>query len=385
MASRTHGRLRIGAVATTLLMSTVALGSCAAGGASEGGDVDERRTTCYPGTPENPLEEKVIVNTTGGTIADALTEAYWADFEEECGVKVERFDMTTRTFAQLQQFAEAETAPFDMGNTYLPEEFPMGVEAGLFHELPEGFWDDLEADMLPGSFNEYGAWGYVVVRLMITNTDDFPDGLETWADFFDADDNPGPRAVQDIARTSIVMALLGKGYTQDEIYPMSWDKVDEAFEMLDTLKPAIRTLTTQSDQPVQGVSAGDFAATWANTARALPAIQDGLPMEINWDAGGDVLNYYFYIIKNAEHPRAAEALLHYQQDAERQAKFYELFGYPAGNGAIGEFLEPDQAKEVEDTVKLFTASEEDQMWWVENNDELQARWSEWKAAGGFAG
>ncbi|MFT4014457.1 MAG: extracellular solute-binding protein [Paracoccus sp. (in: a-proteobacteria)] len=343
------------------------------------------RTTCYPGTPDAPLEDTVIVNTTGGTITDALQEAFWDDFEKECGVRVERFDMTARTFTQLQQFAGQTTAPFDMGNTYLPEEFQQGVDAGLFYKLPQGFFDDVKDELLPGSYNEYGVWAYVVVRLMITNTEMLPDGLPDWAAFFDGKAFPGPRAIQDIPRTAITVALLAKGYKADEIYPMSVEKMDEAFEVLDRLKPYIRTLTTKSDQPVQGVAAGDFAASYANTARTIPAIEDGLPVAINWDAGGDVLNYYFYVIKNAAHPRAAMALIHYQQDAKRQARFFELFGYSASNAKVTDFLSPKDVDEVNNAVKLFTDTAEAQNWWVVNNAEVMKRWEAWKAAGGFGG
>ncbi|MFT4215508.1 MAG: extracellular solute-binding protein [Microbacterium sp.] len=326
-----------------------------------------------------------MVNTTGGTIADALEEAFWDDFEEECGVKVERFDMTSRTFAQLTQFAEADSAPFDLGNTYSPEEFTLGVQAGIFHELSDDFWDAYEGQMVEGSYSDYGAWGYAVVYLMLTNTDEFPDGLSSWADFFNADDYPGPRGIQDVARTSVVMALLGSGYTPDTLYPMSWDKVDEAFATLEELKPAIRTFTTQSDQPVQGVGSGDFVAAWASTGRGLGGIADGLPIEINWTAGGDSLSYDWYILKNAEHPLAAEALLHYMQDAERQAEFFELFGYSAGNKDIVNYLDDDQAAQVEQIMTMFTATSEQSQWWVDNAEELQERWDAWKATGGFGG
>ncbi len=374
---RARLHLSVAALSSVTLAALLAQGTAAAAGTG--------RTGCYPGTPEAPLEETVIVNTTGGTITDALAEAFWQEFEEVCGVRVERFDMTARTFAQLQQFADQGTAPFDMGNTYAPEEFGQGLAAGLFHKLPADFWDDLREQMIPGAFNDYGAWGYVAVRLMITNTDQLPGGLKDWAQFFDAEGFPGTRAIQDNARTSITMALLAKGYTMDSVYPMSMAKVDEAFEVLDRLKPHIRTLTTKSDQPVQGVAAGDFAASWANTARAIPAIEDGLPIAINWEAGGDILNYYFYVIRNAPHPRAAEALLHFQQDAERQAKFYELFGYSAGNAQITKYLEPAKAEDISRTLDLFSQTVDAQVWWVENSGEVQRRWEAWKAAGGFGG
>ncbi|MHA6692204.1 ABC transporter substrate-binding protein [Devosia sp. A449] len=369
--------------AKTFVACAALLAACGVAGVQA--ETAPGRTGCYPGTPEAPLEETVIVNTTGGSITDALEEAFWTDFEAQCGVRVERFDMTARTFAQLQQFAGQGTAPFDMGNTYLPEEFAQGLEHNLFHKLPEGFWDGIKDEMLPGAINDYGVWAYVVVRLMITNTDELPEGLATWAQFFDAEAFPGPRAIQDIPRTAITVALLAKGYSQDEIYPMTWEKAEEAFALLDQLKPYIRTLTTKSDQPVQGVAAGDFAASYANTARTIPAIQDGLPVAINWEAGGDVLNYYFYIIKNAANPRAAEALMYFQQDAARQAKFFELFGYSASNAKITEHLSAEDADEVNRALELFTDTVEAQSWWVENNTEVQKRWEEWKAAGGFAG
>ncbi|MFT4029746.1 MAG: extracellular solute-binding protein [Protaetiibacter sp.] len=325
-----------------------------------------------------------MVNTAGGSLADALRAAYLDPFERDCGVKVEMYDTAQRTYAQLQQFAASDSAPYDLGVTFYPEEFAKGVNDGLFLELPAGFWDEKEADLIPGSFDQYGVWAYVVARYMITNNEAFPDGLDSWADFFDIEKNPGSRAIQDQARGSIVFALLADGLTPEEIYPMTWEKVDQAFEKLDQIKPAVRTLLTTSDQPIQGTISGDFAAAPATTARATLALKDDAPITISWSAGGDLLTYSFYILKNAQNSNAAQALLYYMQDKDRQAALATAFGYSSSMSGVSELVPSPQREEIESIAEQYMASAEDQAWWSDNSVELQARWDAWKAAGGFA-
>jgi putative spermidine/putrescine transport system substrate-binding protein len=381
-------RTRLAATALAVIMGAALLTSCSASSSSSSststaGADGSGRTGCYPATPKHPLESTVVVNTSGGTLGDALTQAYFAGFEKQCGVKVEQYNAATETFAQVQQFATGDNAPYDLGNTYTPEMFAQGEQAGIFKKLPSDFWNEYKGQMIPGSYDQYGAWGYVAIRLMITNTQQLPNGLTTWADFFNGKKYPGARGVQDYARSAIIMALLAKGYKQDQIYPMTWSKVNEAFTELNKIKPYIGALMETSDQPVSSVGSGNLVAAWANTARSLPAIQQGEPIKVNYSAGGDAVSYSWYVIKNAKHPLAAEALLHYMQNAKRQADFYKLFNYSAGNADAAKYLTGDLKKQFTSQSKLFTSTLSQQAWWAANDTALQNKWNAWKASSGF--
>jgi spermidine/putrescine-binding protein len=136
------------------------------------------------------------------------------------------------------------------------------------------------------------------------------------------------------------MALLADGVAPDKIYPLD---LDRAFKKMDELRPHIRSYWTSGDQPVQGVSNGEFVAGTAWNGRVNAAMKGGKPVAPSWN-GALLRVSWNFILKGAPHPRAAEALLYYMQRTEGQAELAKLSGYTGGNKNVVKSVDAELAE-----------------------------------------
>lgn len=358
-------------------MTCSALAVCGAMGYGTGAQAER---ACHPTLDKEALEEEVFISTNGGAFTDALDKAFFTPFGTECGVKVTVMKSPSRTFQQLRQYVATEFVPFDVASSFGEMEYVMGVREGLFHQLPDGFWDGKKEFMNEGSYSDFGVWGGPYSTVMFYSKERFPDGLKNWADFWDVETYPGPRTLQDHP-VNIVIALLASGVPVDDIYPIDDAKLDAAFAKLDELRPHIRTFWKAGDQPVQGVANGEFAAASAWNGRVNAGIAQGYPLEVAWD--GNILNrHWFFIMKHARNTKAAEALLYYMQDAELQANFAKIIGYGGSRKDLGSVLEPKLMSALPTSPEhLETGTIMDGDWWADNQAKISEQWSSWVATG----
>ncbi|MBP0439101.1 ABC transporter substrate-binding protein [Tianweitania sediminis] len=326
--------------------------------------------SCHP--DGQPISGEVIFFSSGGSYGNAIQEHYFEPFEKECGVKVVH-STGSRNFSQLQQFVDAGNMPWDIGATISDQEYPLGVREGIFHKLPDGFWDDIASEMVEGSTSEYGAWASPYSDVLVYSTAGGAPAMATWADFWDTERFPGPRMLQN-GPMSLVIALLADGVEPDKIYPLD---VDRAFAKLDEIRPEIRAFWTSADQPVQGVATGEFVAGSTWNGRAVTAMKSDKPVAISWD-GALLHSSWTFILKGAKNARNAEALLYYMQRAERQAALANAIGYSGGNKNVAEMVD----KAVLDILPtapdhVAQASVIDGAWWADNIADVQKRWDAW--------
>lgn len=330
---------------------------------------------CHP--DGKPTEPEVIFNSSGGTYGEAIQKVFFTPFEQECGIKVRHVN-SQRNYAQMRLFVQSGNLPWDMGATVADQEFPLGIKDGILHKLPAGFWKGMEAEMIPGSIHDYGAWATPYSNVIVYSPKTFPNGgPKSWAEVWDVQKFPGPRALYN-RPTMLVAALLADGVPRDKIYPMD---LDRAFRKLDQLRPHIRAFFPAADNGVQGVANGEFVISTALSGRAAVAVREQKPVEITWEDAVLQISWTF-ILKGTPRPRAAEALLYYMQRADRQAELGKITGYTGGNkNAVG-LMEADVAKMLPATPdKIAISSVIDATWWADNNARVFQRWDAWVASG----
>ena len=335
---------------------------------------------CFPGTAENPLEPEMVFMSSGGSTMAIFDEVFWSKFEEKCGVKVKSYELANRSLAQMETLINSGDVPFDMFSTFNGQRYPQLIEAGLLEKLPDGIWDGMEGKIIDGAYSDYGVWATPYSTLMIYSTEAFPDGLHSWADFWDVKKYPGPRILQD-SPTNIVFALLSTGMKTDEIYPITKEKVKLAFDRLNELRPNLRNFWKTGDQPIQGVASGEFVAGTAWNGRATVGQKEGLPIGISWN-GNLLATSWFVVAKNSKHPRAAAAAIRFLQDPEIQAGLARKIGYAGPVKGLEKFLDAKTYANLPSNAdNAAVASVQDGAWWAENEDWLTAAWSKWVATG----
>lgn len=348
--------------------------SCATGAAATSDKL------CYPATANHPLESELVVDTNGGAFTAALEKAFFTPFMNECGVKVISEKTPNRTFAQMIEYVRSGNVAFDVGDTFVQQEFPLGIQEGIFLKLPDGFWDPIKKNMVAGSYSDYGAWSAPYSTVMIFSTKAFPEGLHSWADFWDVKKYPGPRTLQNDP-SNIVFALLATGMKPSQIYPITPDKIKLAFQKLDEVRPYIRTYWKAGDQPVQGVGNGEFVAGSAWSGRAYTGVKQGFPIGVSWQ--GNLLNLnWFFILKGSKHPRAAEALLYFIQDPKRQADFANIINYSGGRKEVVQYISPEIAEALPTSPQhVAEASVINGDWWAANQTAVAEAWNTWLTTG----
>lgn len=336
--------------------------------------------TCYPGTEAEPLEPELIYEATGGSYLDANQKTIIDHFERECGVKVVVNLNPRRSLAELKAHVERGGVPWDLTTVNTPWDFQTGVREGLFEPLPAGFWDPVKERLAEGSYNDYALWQAPYSWVITYNKDSVQGVPQNWADFWDTAKFPGPRSLQD-SPTNILLALLADGVAPGDLYPIDDAKLKRAFAKLDELRPDLRTFWTAGDQPVQGVSRGDFVMASAFNGRAYAGIRSGYPIDVQWNQNLFTI-VWIYRPKGAPNPRSAAAFLHFLTRQDRQAEMAALTGYAGALRDPESFLAPQVAQELATSSSHLAQSVQlDPIWWTDNIARVQALWTEWVTTG----
>ena len=329
--------------------------------------------SCHP--DGKPTESEVVFNSSGGSYGEAIQKVFFTPFEQECGIKVQHVNSQRARDAQMRLYVQSGNLPWDIGATYLIRNFPSASGTGFYTSCRRVSGIPLKQELIDGSYNEYGAWATPYSELLVYSTKSTPQGIQSWADFWDVKKFPGPRIIAN-RPFMLIGALLADGVAPDKIYPLD---IDRAFKKLDELRPSLRAFYAAPDQGVQGVANGEFVFGTTLSGRAVTAINSGQPIEMVWN-GAILHNSWTFILKGTPHPRAAEALLYYMQRADRQAQLAVLTGYTGGNKNATKGLDPKVVRMLPATQEhLSVASMVDAAWWADNNAKATARWDAWVA------
>jgi len=333
---------------------------------------------CYPATKEHPLEGTLIINTSGGTFWDAFAKAHIANFERDCGVKVQTI-VSTHNFQQLRAYVQNGSVPYDISYTGAPWEFNQGIREKLFQKLPDGFWKPSEATLLPGSFNDYGTWLSTYAEVLVYS-DKLSPTPQGWADLWDTKRYPGPRTLYDHPYT-LVIALLADGMAPDAIYPIDDAKLKRAYAKLDQIRPLVRSFWVTGDEPIQGINRGDFAIGIAQSARVISGMAAGYKIGMSWNQNL-LSDAWLFIPKGAGHSVAAQAFLNYVNDPRHQAIFADATGYgAAARDTVNYVAEKNRANLTTAPANLTRSVPINNQWWQENGARVQTLWREWVTTG----
>ncbi len=334
---------------------------------------------CYPGTAAEPLEDEVVVDGSGGTFWEIFKEKVAKPFEAKCGVRVTLTVTPGRPLSQVFDYVRRNQVPWDISFFNKPWELREGIAQNAYERFPPGFWDPIKDQLLPNSYSDYGTWLSSYSNVLIYNPKVFPEGMRSWADFWDTARFPGPRTMQNNP-LNIIAALLADGVTNEQMYPITDDKLRRAFAKLNELRPSISSFWTATDQPIQGVHRGDFVAGIVYSGRANAGILRGYDIAINWNQNiFDVA--WFFRPRGSRHPRAGAALLYFlNQFPEVSAELAKQTGYSYANRNMERFLSPEQAGALA-TSHRDQAAVVDTEWWAENGPRVTRLWNEWVASG----
>jgi putative spermidine/putrescine transport system substrate-binding protein len=168
---------------------------------------------------------------------------------------------------------------------------------------------------------------------------------------------------------------LAKNFSIDKVYPLTEDKINEAFDSFNQIKHNTKWYTEggQGQQLFadQEVILGEFFS-----CDAFMLIDKGLPLSVEWNQGIYTQDYLL-VPKNAPHRENAMKLIDFAIRPKQQAKLAELtYNGPINSGAFQlinnqKILERlPSYPENRDKMLLF-----DHEWWGAHEEELLERWN----------
>ncbi|MET4324053.1 ABC transporter substrate-binding protein [Bradyrhizobium sp. RT5a] len=330
---------------------------------------------------------EVVVFSYGGSFTEGIRRFVYEPFTKATGIKV--VDVVG-DLAEPQVKAMHQAGRVDWDVAYIVvQNYPAMHEAGMFVPVDYTLWDQESIEGTP----EHARLNDAIVvfqtaGVLAYGARVFPSGgPQNWVDFWDLKKFPGARGLEALlGKHTIPLALLAAGLAHQDIWPLTDEKLDRAFDKLNQIKPYVSKWWSAGGEPPQLLINGEYAMTSAFDGRVTAAIRKGAPIKFVWE--GAWLTYsYAAILKGGPNTANAQKLFAFLNRARIAAGFTQGTGYPGPNTHQLQYLpaewipllsiDPKNASKVipEDSAWLAAKRPDGKT----NADHLQERWLGWRA------
>lgn len=326
-------------------------------------------------------KELVLAGGTGG-YAEMVRKHFLDPFTAETGIKIIE-DGGTYGEKQAKLKAMGEVGQFDWDVVTLSADHLVERNTRHLHDLGScGDIPNVPALGVAGACLQYGVLFDIGGGVMVYNSTELANSDKqpsSWADFWDVETFPGPRAMPNIGTPwwPMIAALVADGVKPTELFPLD---VDRAFAKLDKIKPHVGVWWTSGDQSQQVFRSGEVVMAQMYAGRANGLRKEGHPVGISWN-GAPLDAAAWCVVKQAKHPKAALALLNYLYTRpEAHAAFSaESGGVTAAKDAFP--LLPSEVQEVAATnpANWGQIIQIDRNWLGQNHEAVLERWTTWVA------
>jgi spermidine/putrescine-binding protein len=319
---------------------------------------------------------EVIIATTGGLMERSLQEHFYRRFERESGIRVRSVPIELPDqWARARAGARSGNMPFDIVTATPPD---LIQHADILQPLDCNAMPGVVASALPNSCFSHGLMRTAGGMTLVWSKRAFPNGgPQSWADFFDLQRFPGPRALPDTGDREWwvpLAALMADGVARDRLFPMDMDR---AYRKLDQLKPQVAAWWKSGDNSMQILRGGDAVATMVYSSRAVPLAKSG-EFDFTWNqAIRDVGNWA--VLKGG--PNTANAIRFldfFVRNPQEHVPFSEKVSFDSNNREAPNLVPPEERRFrpswPENWEKLVIADYE---WVAANRDRLRERWVSW--------
>jgi putative spermidine/putrescine transport system substrate-binding protein len=285
-------------------------------------------------------QPRVVRVLSGGGSPDACWRtAVWEPFSRQTGIRIQ--DTGGISLARIKAAVASHTIEWDITETF-GEIIAVGTERGWFETVP---WDelahaqDLVEEARHFDYRNTGVGMFFFSAVIGWNTNAFPDPHEapaTWADFWNVDEFPGPRALFASPLHQIEIALLADGVPPDRLYPLD---LDRAFASLDRIKPHVKAFWETGAQQVQLLASGEVVLSSVWNGRMFAAQRENQPVDFTFNQGIISLDPYS-VLKGARNISDAWKVMNAMIAPQMQASFARCIGYGPTNAKAFDYLDP---------------------------------------------
>jgi putative spermidine/putrescine transport system substrate-binding protein len=189
----------------------------------------------------------------------------------------------------------------------------------------------------------HGVYASAGATVIAYNTKAFPEGKgpQSWKDFWDVKNFPGPRSLYKSLYYTYEAAMLGAGVKRSEVYPVTDEKVKLALARLTELKPHVKVWWTSGAQPPQLLATGELAMSSAWNGRVLDIMKEKAPVTLTYKDGIAWANA-FVVTKGTPYREVAMKIIDYSLSEEAQTKLLAIGVYAPLNAAALRKATPEQ-------------------------------------------
>jgi putative spermidine/putrescine transport system substrate-binding protein len=284
----------------------------------------------------------------GGAYTQSQVRAYHEPFmEKNPHITIVSDDGSANALAGLRAQHQANNVSWDLVDM-LPSDAQLACDEGILmrldhDELLEPGPDGMPAteDFFEGSLGECYVSTIIYSTVITYNTEMFPEDKQpqTVADFFDVENFPGRRAIQDRPGANLEWALYADGVAIEDIYDVleTPEGVDRAFAKLDTIKDHL-IFWTEGSQAPQLLADKEVAFATGYNGRMFEASEvEGQPFQIIWD--GQIVEWDGWVIpEGTRNKEAALELLRFSTDTQRLADQASYISYGPARKSSAELV-----------------------------------------------
>lgn len=320
---------------------------------------------------EPPKPRQIVVNDSGGAMANWIRKAYLDEFEKRYGIRV--VQTSPADFGKLRamvQSGNVEWTVTEIGG----QDAIRAIDLGLVEPIDDTIVD--RSKFPEEARSQYAFAASVYSTVLASRSDVFKNdsGPKGWKQFWDVKKFPGPRSLRNHPVDNLEFALLVDGVAPDKLYPIDMDR---AFKKLDEIKPHINVWWTTGAQPAQLLLDKEVVLASGWNGRFFDLMQKQAPINIDWTEGA-LKQGTFVIPKGAKDAYWGQKVLSLMTEPEAEAIYANALGYPGLNPDSIKFIDPKVLPHLptapDNLKKQFWISDR---WWAENGAKAIERWNQW--------
>lgn len=323
---------------------------------------------CGGGDTGDSSSSRLVFTSYGGSFQEAQAKAWLNPYSDETGTQIQQDSPTD--YAKIQAMVENNNVTWDVvdvGNDY-------GLQSTADLLEPLDYSVINREPILEGYADEHRVANILYSNILAFRTDQFESKPENWTDFFDLEKFPGQRGMYNNPSQTIEIALLGDGVSADNLYPLD---IERALAKLDTIKPQIVWWDTGA-QSRQQIADGEVAMTSAWNGRVQTAINNGAPVEIQWNQNLATADY-LVVPKGAPNKEQAMDLIAYCVSGENNHRITNYIAYAPVNQKSIPKINSEIAPQLP-TAHREVSVDFDSRWWDENRDRVTEQFNSWTIA-----
>ncbi len=283
----------------------------------------------------------VVVTDGGGSWGEAQKRAFYEPFEKETGIKVR-----TIPWAAGPKIMVAIQANVSVGDCVdlAANQLARFSRAGLLSPVDTSKFDPKDlAALSPAPAERFGIPALFGSMCLSYDPTAMAGHLpQTWADFFDVKNFPGPRTIgsgQNPSLRTFEISLMGDGVPLDKIYPIDFDR---AFRSLDRIRGSVVKFWTSPAEAGQLLVDKNAIMASGYNGRIADLRAQGAKVDFTWRQSTLGGPEYWVVPKNAENADNAFKLIAFMIRPDRAAAFSDLIDYSPTNTRALDLMPKDR-------------------------------------------